>query len=57
MKLTPEQRMTKARVRLMTHPLFCALSGIMMMGKVTITEEVETACTNGRDEEYNPKFM
>jgi predicted metal-dependent peptidase len=57
MKLTPEQRKTKARVRLMTHPLFCALSGIMMMGKVTITEEVETACTNGRDEEYNPKFM
>ena len=33
-KLTPEQRLSKARVALMTHPKFCALSGIMLMGKV-----------------------
>ena len=57
MKLTPEQRVAKARVALMTHPKFCALSGIMLMGKVTIEEGWGTACTDGRNEWYDPEFI
>jgi predicted metal-dependent peptidase len=56
-KLTPEQRLSKARVALMTHPKFCALSGIMLMGKVTVEEGWGTACTDGRNEWYDPKFI
>lgn len=56
-KLTPEQRVSKSRVALMTHPKFCALSGIMLMGKVTVEEGWETACTDGRNEWYDPKFV
>lgn len=56
-KLTPEQRLSKARVALMTHPKFCALSGIMLMGKVTVEEGWGTACTDGRNEWYDPEFI
>jgi predicted metal-dependent peptidase len=57
MKLTPQQRVSKARVALMTHPKFCALSGIMLMGKVTVEEGWGTACTDGRNEWYDPEFI
>lgn len=56
-KLTPEQRLSKARVALMTHPKFCALSGIMLMGKVTVESGWGTACTDGRNEWYDPEFI
>ena len=56
-KLTPEQRVAKARVALMTHPKFAALSGIMLMGKVTVEEGWGTACTDGRNEWYDPEFV
>ena len=57
MKLTHEQRVSKARVALMTHPKFCALSGIMLMGKVTVEDGWGTACTDGRNEWYDPAFI
>lgn len=57
MKLTPQQRLSKARVALMTHPKFCALSGIMLMGKVTVESGWGTACTDGRNEWYDPEFI
>lgn len=56
-KLTPEQRVAKARVALMTHPKFAALSGIMLMGKVTVESGWGTACTDGRNEWYDPEFV
>lgn len=57
MKLTPQQRLSKARVALMTHPKFCALSGIMLMGTVKVEDGWGTACTDGRNEWYDPAFI
>jgi predicted metal-dependent peptidase len=35
---------------------FGLLRGVMMLGKTTFTDEIPTACTNGRDEKYNLDF-
>jgi predicted metal-dependent peptidase len=51
------RRFKKIKIALMRSPMFVGLSGIMMMGKTEITTDVPTACTNGRDEWYNPEFV
>lgn len=57
MKLTAEQRIERAHVRLMQHKDFCLFSGVFMIGDVTVSDEVTTACTNGRDVIYGRKFV
>ena len=47
----------KIKITLMRSREFAALSGIMMMGKTTLTDSVPTACTDGRGEWYNPEFV
>ena len=56
-KLTAEQRIEKAHVRLMRHPNYCLFSGLFMVGKVTVDDEVETAKTNGVDVIYGRAFV
>ena len=56
-KLTAEQRVQKAHVNLMKDPKYCLYSGIFMVGKTTVEEDVPTACTNGRDTKYGRKFV
>tara|TARA_R110000764_G_scaffold228272_1_gene318758 strand:- start:517 stop:1710 length:1194 start_codon:yes stop_codon:yes gene_type:complete len=57
-KLTkPEDRVTKAHIKIMTSPEFCMFSGVLSVGKVTYTDEIPTACTNGCDVFYNPEFL
>jgi len=56
MKLTAEQRVQKAHVALMNDPKYCLFSGIFMIGKVEVREDIPTACTNGRDVFYGRKF-
>ena len=56
-KLTPEQRVQRAHVWLMGSPDYVLYSGIMMMGSTTVTDDVPTACTNGRDVKYGAKFV
>jgi len=51
------RRFKKVKIGLMRSQQFVALSGVMMLGKTTLTEDVPTAMTNGRDEWYNPEFM
>jgi len=51
------RRFKKVKIALMRSKQFAALSGLMMLGKTTLTDAVRTACTNGRDELYNPLFM
>lgn len=51
------RRFKKVKIALMRSPMFVGLSGIMMLGKTQIINNVPTACTNGRDEWYNPEFM
>ena len=56
-KLTAEQRVQRAHVALMKHPDYCLYSGVFMIGKVEIKDDVPTACTNGRDVEYGRAFI
>jgi len=51
------RRFKKIKIALMRSPMFVGLSGVMMMGKTEVTTDVPTACTNGRDEWYNPEFV
>lgn len=51
------RRFKKVKIALMRSPMFVGLSGIMMLGKTQIINNVPTACTNGRDEWYNPEFI
>lgn len=57
MKLTAEQRIQRAHVYLMTDPKYCLYSGIFMLGKTSVDENIPTACTNGRDVKYGRKFI
>lgn len=57
MALTSEQRVTKAHIAIMRSKEFCMFAGVLSVGKVIYTEDIPTACTNGRDVIYNPKFI
>jgi len=57
MALTSEQRVTKAHIAIMRSKEFCMFSGVLSVGKVIYTEDIPTACTNGRDVIYNPAFI
>ena len=57
MKLTAEQRIERAHVKLMQSEKFCLFSGVFMVGKVEIRDEVPTAYTNGRDVVYGRAFV
>lgn len=57
MKLTAEQRIERAHVRLMQSPDFCLFSGVFMIGKVSVSDTCKTAKTNGRDVVYGRAFV
>lgn len=57
MKLTAEQKVQRAHVWLMKHPNYCLYSGVIMLGKVEVSEDAPTACTNGRDTFYGREFI
>lgn len=44
------------KIGVMRSEPFGLLRGVMMLGKTTFTDEIPTACTNGRDEKYNLDF-
>jgi predicted metal-dependent peptidase len=56
-QLTAEQRITKAVVDITAHPRYMALAGVLMVGNKTVSDDVPTACTNGRDEIYGRAFV
>jgi predicted metal-dependent peptidase len=57
MTTTVERRIKKVTIALMRDPLFCDLSGIFMMGRTEVRDDMPTACTNGRDRIYGRKFV
>lgn len=57
MKLSVEQRIERAHVRLMQDSNFCLFSGTFMVGKVTVSDTTPTAWTNGRDVTYGRGFV
>ncbi len=56
-QLTAEQRLTKAVVDITAHDRYIALAGVLAIGKKTVSDDVPTACTNGRDETYGRAFV
>lgn len=56
-KLSAEQRIEKVHVTLMRHPQFCLFSGLFMVGKVYVKDDVRTAFTNGVDVSYGRAFV
>lgn len=56
-KLSAEQRVQKAHVALMNDPKYCLYSGIFMLGKTDVRDDLPTACTDGRNTYYGRKFV
>jgi predicted metal-dependent peptidase len=52
-----QDRIKKAHISIMQHKKFCAYSGILACGKVTVGDDVPTAATDGWNVAYNPKFV
>ena len=54
-----ERRLSKIKIGIMRNPKFALWSGLMTVGKTSITDSVfvPTACTNGRDEFYGREFV
>jgi len=52
-----ERRLKKVKIALMRNPKFALWSGILMVGKSIIRDDIPTACTNGRDEIYGRAFV
>lgn len=50
-------RIKRAHIAIMQHKKFCAFSGVLACGKVIFSEDIPSACTNGWDRIYNPKFV
>lgn len=51
------RRITKASMSLMRWEQFALFSGVLAMGKVTVTRDIPTACTDGFNAMYNPDFL
>jgi len=52
-----ERKVQKAKISLMRNSKFALLSGIMMVGRTRVDDNIPTACTNGRDERYGREFV
>lgn len=55
--LTPKQRIEKAHVQMMGHKATLVYSSVLMVGSVTVSDDIPTACTNGRDVIYGGSFI
>ena len=55
--MNEERKVQKAKITLMRDPKFALWSGILMVGRTSVSDDIPTACTNGRDETYGRKFV
>lgn len=56
-KLTAEQRIERAHVKIMSHEATRAYSSIIMVGDTRVDDNARTAYTNGRDKVYGRDFV
>tara|TARA_R110000868_G_scaffold23245_1_gene94042 strand:+ start:364 stop:1572 length:1209 start_codon:yes stop_codon:yes gene_type:complete len=54
--LTVEQRIQREHVWLMKSVKYCLYSGIIMIGKTEVRDDIPTACTDGRNTFYGREF-
>ena len=52
-----ERMLHKAKISLMRTDMFALFSGVLMVGKSSVSETFPTACTDGRNEIYGRKFV
>jgi predicted metal-dependent peptidase len=52
-----ERRLSKTKIAIMRNPKFALWSGLMTVGKTRVVDDVPTANTNGRDENYGREFV
>lgn len=52
-----QDRIKRAHIAIMQHKKFCAYSGVLACGKVTVDDSVPTAATDGWNVRYNPEFI
>lgn len=52
-----ERRLKKVKIALMRNSKFALWSGILMVGKTYVRDDIPSACTNGRDEIYGSGFI
>lgn len=57
MAITEERRLKKIVINLMRQPMFADWSGILMLGKKEVRDDIPTACTDGRDTFFGREFM
>jgi predicted metal-dependent peptidase len=57
MGMNEERRLQKAKITLMRNEKFALFSGILMVGRTSVDDNIPTACTNGRDEKYGREFI
>ena len=55
--LSVEQRLTRNVSKLMDADRYAEMQGIMMIGERVVSDDVPTACTNGRDEWYGRAYV
>jgi predicted metal-dependent peptidase len=55
--MNASDRIKKSHVAIMRHKKFCTFSGLLACGKVEITKDIPTACTDGWNRKYNPDFV
>lgn len=52
-----ERRLKKVTISIMRDEEFALLASVMMVGDVIVTDDVPTACTDGRNEYYGTAFI
>ena len=57
MKLTEEQRLSRAHLKIVNHIKHCAIGGVVVFGKTSIDERFPTAYTDGFTTKYGRKFV
>lgn len=57
MKLSPEQRIERTHVTLMRDKRFCLFSGLFMIGKTEVVDNIPTAVTDGVNVKYGRAFV
>jgi len=56
--MSEERKLQRAKINLLRSPKFALLSGILMVGKTSVVDDLPMpACTDGRDEKYKRSFI
>lgn len=52
-----ERKLKRVKINLMRNPKFALWSGVLMVGKTEVVDNLPTACTDGYNEKYGREFI